>query len=470
MKKITKLTPEQEAMLPVWRDKWIEIGLKTGNTDWETFDKYMPVCYQKAGLVYPQKVIRVSSPMVGAFASSIANKILKERGSHTVDDAVHDVVHDVVHDAVGGAVRDAVRDVVDVAVGDVVRGVVHDVVHGVVDVAVRVAVDDVVRVAVDDAVSGAVDDVVSGVVSGAVDVAVHVAVSGAVRDGVGDAVGDVVSGVVSGVVGDVVSDAVSGVVSGAVGGGVRDAVRDAKISWHYWLGGQFWVGGWWGSPSFVSFFTDVCKLELSEDIQERATAYRKVCESVNYIWANSDFVMVCARPSKISKNTEGRLHSDTDMAIKYPDGWGLYLLNGIRFDEKLWKRIVSFKDSKDMPFDEILKIADVDQRVQAMKYGNVSEFIKHANATKVDQYTKYRLEDNAPINYYLYEFPSGDIFTETVHYLIYDDTVLLDKKIHMQGVPPFKTVPEAGAWKRSNDVFTITPEDWKNMIIGVHQN
>jgi len=401
MKKITALTPEQEAMLPVWRDKWIEIGLKTGNTDWETFDKYMPVCYQKAGLVYPKKVIRVSSPMVGAFASSIANKILKERGSHVVDDSVR---------AVNGAVEGVVQGVV--------QGAVHDAVADAFDVAVR----------------GSVHDVVGGVVSGAV--------------------GDAVRGSVH----DVVDDA------------VRGAVRDAKISWHYWLGGQFWVGGWWGSPSFVSFFTDVCKLELSKDIQERATAYRKVCESVNYIWANSDFVMVCARPSKISKNTEGRLHSDTDMAIKYPDGWGLYLLNGIRFDEKLWKRIVSFKDSKDMPFDEILKIADVDQRVQAMKYGNVSEFIKHANATKVDQYTKYRLEDNAPINYYLYEFPSGDIFTETVHYLIYDDTVLLDKKIHMQGVPPFKTVPEAGAWKRSNDVFTITPEDWENMIIGVHQN
>jgi len=37
------------------------------------------------------------------------------------------------------------------------------------------------------------------------------------------------------------------------------------------------------------------------------------------------------------------------------------------------------------------------------------------------------------------------------------------------GVPPYKTVAEAGAWKRSNEVFTVTPEEWSSMIIGIHQ-
>jgi hypothetical protein len=122
-----------------------------------------------------------------------------------------------------------------------------------------------------------------------------------------------------------------------------------------------------------------------------------------------------------------------------------------------------------MPFDEILKISDVDQRTQAMKYGKIEDFIKHAKAKLLDTVTKYRFQDNAPIRYRLYEFPAGEIFTETVHYLVYDDTVLLDKKVHMQGVPPYKTVAEAGAWKRSNEVFTVTPEEWSSMIIGIHQ-
>lgn len=134
MKYIKELTVEQKARIPEWIDKWIKIGLKTGETDWETFEKYIEVCYQKANIPFPEKIIRVSSPLVGALASSIASSIV-------VDSAVIDAVID------------------------------------------------------------------------------------------------------------------------AVGGAVIDAIKNTKLTWHYWLGGQFWVGGWCGSPSYVSFFTDVCNLE-----------------------------------------------------------------------------------------------------------------------------------------------------------------------------------------------------------------
>src|SRR3990167_3255377 len=101
--RIDKLTSEQEAAMSAYRDLWIAKGLQTGETDWETFDKYMPVCYEKAGIPYPSRVIRVPSPLVGALASAKAEAILRnKRGTR-----------DAVDVAVGGAVRDAV----DVAVG-----------------------------------------------------------------------------------------------------------------------------------------------------------------------------------------------------------------------------------------------------------------------------------------------------------------------------------------------------------------
>jgi len=46
-KRIKKLTQKQIEAMPEYAKKWIEIGLKTGETDWDTFDKYMPICYQK---------------------------------------------------------------------------------------------------------------------------------------------------------------------------------------------------------------------------------------------------------------------------------------------------------------------------------------------------------------------------------------------------------------------------------------
>jgi len=32
MKRIDKLTSEQESMMPIWAEKWIEIGLKTSRS------------------------------------------------------------------------------------------------------------------------------------------------------------------------------------------------------------------------------------------------------------------------------------------------------------------------------------------------------------------------------------------------------------------------------------------------------
>ena len=287
-KQITKLTAEQESMFGPWADKWISIGLRTGETDWVTFDKYMPICYSKAGLKYPSRVVRVNSPLVGALAAAISESILR---SSSRFGTVRDAVDGAVGDAVDGTVGDAVRDAVGGAVGG----------------------------AVDGAVDGAVRDAVDGAVGDAVD--------GAVGDAVRDAVGGAVGGAVDGAVGGAVGDAVRGAVGGAVGGAVRGSVKNIK--WHYWLGGQFWVGGWWGSPAFVSFFTDICDLKLDKDISERAEAYRRLSESVNYIWPNSDFVIVCARPTKILLDDSGRLHSETGHAIEYPDGWGISSWHGV---------------------------------------------------------------------------------------------------------------------------------------------
>jgi len=232
--------------------KWIDIGLKTGETDFETFDKYFPVCYEKAGLVYPKNVVRVKSPLVGALASAIAEAIWNKK---------RDAVGDAVGGAVGGAVGDAVR--------------------------------------------------------------------------------------------------------GAVGDGIKIMKKlGLSISWHYWLGGQFWVGGWYWGVAFVNFFFDVCKLKIAKDIMERAEAYRKVCESANYIWPNRDFVMVCERPTKINRDDRGRLHSETEKSIEYPDNWGLYYLHGVRFEKEWWEKIVGDQ----MTPDDIFAIDNIEHRRIAYEY------------------------------------------------------------------------------------------------------
>ena len=113
---------------------------------------------------------------------------------------------------------------------------------------------------------------------------------------------------------------------------------------------------------------------------ERAFAIRKVCESVNYIWPNRDFVMVCARPTKINRDERGRLHSIIEKSIEYPDGWGLYHLHGVRLEKEWWTRIVN----DTMTPEEIFAIDNLEHRRIAYEY---------MDKTKMKQLKDYKVLD-----------------------------------------------------------------------------
>ena len=102
-----------------------------------------------------------------------------------------------------------------------------------------------------------------------------------------------------------------------------------KDNWHRYIGGQFWVGGWyWGAPAVVSFFREVCDLELEKDIAERALAYETTARTACWWWPHREFVMVSERPTRIRRDDQGRLHSETGKAIEWPDGWGVSSWHG----------------------------------------------------------------------------------------------------------------------------------------------
>jgi len=96
---------------------------------------------------------------------------------------------------------------------------------------------------------------------------------------------------------------------------------------------------------------------------ERAEAYRKVCTiELKLYLAKSDFIMVCERPTHISRINVGRLFSDMRKSIDYSDGWGLYHLNGVLFSRNFYGK-KSYQ--RKMPFKDIMAIYVRDQRTQA---------------------------------------------------------------------------------------------------------
>ena len=254
-------------------------------------------------------------------------------------------------------------------------------------------------------------------------------IGASVRDSVGDSVGDSVWASVR----DSVWDSVGASV-GDSGYGQHDA---------NWL-------------AFYDFFKEVCKLDAQTN---KFSGLWKVSKNAGWYLPHQNICWVSERHNYLSRNNEGRLHSDTKMALSYPDRWGIYALNGVRFPEDLWKKVTS----REMTFDDILKIVDIDQRTQAMKYckEGAREFYTRIGGKVIDKVTK--LDVNAePVNYELWELPKGDIFTKNVHYVIYNCPST--GKEYTKGVPEFKTVAEALSWGMSDEVSILSPEQWSRLV------
>jgi hypothetical protein len=144
-KKITKLTADQKARFNQYVIRYTKIGLCTDEADWETFENGVRECYRFAGLEPPKAFVRVESPIVLAFAASIAAFVIADlRSPGNKKKAVYSAVRSAVYSAVRSAVGSAVYS----AVGSAVYSAVYSAVDSAVGSAVDSAVDSAVYSAV----------------------------------------------------------------------------------------------------------------------------------------------------------------------------------------------------------------------------------------------------------------------------------------------------------------------------------
>ena len=62
---ITELTAEQQAQIPLYRDKWIEFGLSTERVDFEKAKAALELSYRSAGLEPPATILVAGGPREG---------------------------------------------------------------------------------------------------------------------------------------------------------------------------------------------------------------------------------------------------------------------------------------------------------------------------------------------------------------------------------------------------------------------
>jgi len=408
---ITSLTPAQEAMIPVYRDKWLKKVFINGpkSIDLNKMIEANNWLYEFSGLKKPITLI-ARSPYEAQLMANIVKR-----------DQVWDQVQGQVGDQVGQEVRRQVEDEVE----DQVRDQVRDQVNQVWDQVSQVG--DQVRDQVGDQVNQVWDQV------------------GQVGDQVRDQVGDQVSQV-----GDQVNQ-----VGDQVGDQVRDQVRNEKYYNFSWYG-NYTDFGW---LSYYDFFSSIDELKID---------WSKLKKMIEYIDTGvfmsiqlEGVCIVCPSPDTIVRNGNNELHCEDGPAVVFGDGYSLFALDGIRFDrpgnvDLYWKIV-----RKELTLPEILQIEDIDQRAIALKYCNAEKIISDLgdNAVLVDTGEKkatylehnsvefidgvaqinFAVEKPAEVNktltYSLYKVTIPGVFDEPEYMLVYPHASI-DGLSYWKGVDP----------------------------------
>lgn len=82
---------------------------------------------------------------------------------------------------------------------------------------------------------------------------------------------------------------------------------------------------------FYDFFAQVCGVEDCK----RLEGLNLVAQAAGWWWAYDTLAIITERPSKLSLDDRGRLHSDADWAILYPDGFGFCVVHGVQVPPRI---------------------------------------------------------------------------------------------------------------------------------------
>ena len=99
------------------------------------------------------------------------------------------------------------------------------------------------------------------------------------------------------------------------GTGLSDIVNDFAYGAHdaYWLG-------------YYEYFLEVCDIKEAEKLRP----LMELAKSCGWWMPYENVCILQHLHNELHRDEDGALHNEDDMAVKYPDGWGVYSWHGVR--------------------------------------------------------------------------------------------------------------------------------------------
>ena len=198
-----------------------------------------------------------------------------------------------------------------------------------------------------------------------------------------------------------------------------------------YTGGNLWAG--W--LAFYEYFKEVVGVAGLD----KCLPSINLAQDVGWIFPYENVCILTEKPAEIHLNTSGRLHNTAGMAIKWPDGFGLYSLNGVTVPD--WLVLVP---AEHLDVSKVMGISNAEVRLEGIRKLGAGRMLENLDAKVID--TK-----GAPENpeYRLYE-----VVLEGQQNKLLEMQNPSEPKKHYEWVPPeIMSVTKALAWRIGWDSF-----------------
>ena len=385
-KKLEQLTPEQESLIPIINDKWINLAL-----DGKTELKYSQELQDGINWIYQKANQKNTNPQIIIAQSPYGAQVIANIFSHTplsilqnkkLGKSIHSVISAIeyidfrsvvdVNDieirnwAGGGGIFDEITIHTFNAIKDSVAvGILNDIADNEIRVDknhVSVSVAETIRnnILTDIEESNFDDELLNrfGLVA---------------KDSVPRYIVNAIAKLVSISVNDVAIPVNKSVI-GSVWLNIGDSVKQGRIE-HFRE--CICLNELCGRISYLDYFDAIGVLKNEE--------FRKLRDTLSLgIWSAIFFenvAILSMTPSKVSLDDRKKLHSVSGPAIKFRDGYSIYRIHGVSFDENTFHDVTQRK----IPVKGILSLSNIEQRYVALEYYGFENILDELNARLIDE-------------------------------------------------------------------------------------
>lgn len=129
---------------------------------------------------------------------------------------------------------------------------------------------------------------------------------------------------------------------------------------------------------WTAFYKKAIEFDMPfpDDLKRRLLAIINMGETAHHVWALGEICIACDRPTALNYDEEYRLHGgESTVAMQYPNE---------NFRLRAWRNIVFTKDPNTMTPQEILNLANTEERRAAIEWYGWGRFLVDLGVSPVD--------------------------------------------------------------------------------------